>query len=187
MRLAAPLLLTVCLLPAATWASELTGRVVGVADGDTLTLLVGRTQHEIRLSGIDTPERGQPYGDAARKQLSTLVFEKEVRVEGRKIDRYGRIVGRVWVQPDECPACGKTLDVSLALLTTGMGWWHRDHPEEQPAEERGQYEFAEFEAKAKKAGLWRDANPIPPWDWRKGGGSRSRTAASAPARCVVER
>jgi endonuclease YncB( thermonuclease family) len=154
------------LLSGATQAQELEGEVVGIADGDTFTLLVDDVQYRVRLSGIDTPERGQPYANAARDALSDLIFRKQVRVENRKTDRYGRIIGRVWVQPRDCARCGKTLDVSLALLTTGMAWWYRYYAREQPEEERGQYEFAEFEAKAKGAGLWQDENPVPPWEWR---------------------
>ena len=154
------------LLSLAAQAEELEGEVVSIADGDTFTLLVDDVQYRVRLSGIDTPERGQPYANAARNALSDLIFRRQVRVEGRKTDRYGRVIGRVWVQPRDCSRCAKTLDVSLALLTTGMAWWYRYYADEQPEEERGQYEFAEFEAKAKGAGLWRDENPVPPWEWR---------------------
>ncbi len=154
------------LLSLAAQAKELEGEVVSIADGDTFTLLVDDVQYRVRLAGIDTPERGQPYASAARNALSDLIFRKQVRVESRKTDRYGRIIGRVWAQPRDCSRCGKTLYVSLALLTTGMAWWYRYYADEQPEEERGQYEFAEFEAKAKRAGLWRDENALPPWEWR---------------------
>ncbi len=154
------------LLSLAAQAKELEGEVVSIADGDTFTLLVDDVQYRVRLRGIDTPERGQPYASAARNALSDLIFRKQVRVESRKTDRYGRIIGRVWAQPRDCSRCGKTLDVSLALLTTGMAWWYRYYADEQPEEERAQYEFAEFEAKAKRAGLWRDENALPPWEWR---------------------
>ena len=154
------------LLSLAALAKELEGEVVSIADGDTFALLVDDVQYRVRLSGIDAPERGQPYGNAARNALSDLIFRKQVRVESRKTDRYGRIIGRVWVQPRDCSRCGKTLDVSLALLTTGMAWWYRYYADEQPEEERGQYEFAEFEARAKGAGLWRNESPVPPWEWR---------------------
>ena len=153
-------------LSLAAQAKELEGEVVSIADGDTFALLVDDVQYRVRLSGIDAPERGQPYANAARNALSDLIFRKQVRVESRKTDRYGRIIGRVWVQPRDCSRCGKTLDVSLALLTTGMAWWYRYYADEQPEEERGQYEFAEFEARAKGAGLWRNESPVPPWEWR---------------------
>ncbi len=153
------------------WSSlvlaDIEGRVVGVADGDTITVLAGKTQHKVRLSGIDAPEKSQPYGNASKQSLSDLVYGKEARVETTKKDRYGRDIGKVWVQPVSCPTCGKTLDANLTQLTVGMAWWYRYYAREQPEEDRGRYEFAELEAKAKKAGLWRDPNPVPPWDWRK--------------------
>ncbi len=173
-----PVIIVVFLLfGGAVQAKELEGQVVGISDGDSFTLLVGDVQYRVRLSGIDTPERGQPHANAARSALSDLIFRKHVRVESRKTDRYGRIIGRVWVQPGDCPRCGRTLDVSLALLTTGMAWWYRYYADEQPEQERGQYEFAEFEAKAKGAGLWKDENPVPPWEWRS-----ARRKAGARAR-----
>jgi len=79
--------------------------------------------HKILLSGIDAPERGQPYGSASRDHLAALVAGKEVRVEASKQDRYGRTVGKVWVQPSDCTNCGKTLDANLAQVTDGMAWW----------------------------------------------------------------
>ena len=74
-------------------ASTLTGKVVKVADGDTITILVGTEQHRVRLQGIDAPERKQPFGKASGRSLSALVAGKQVRVEYDKRDRYGRIVG----------------------------------------------------------------------------------------------
>ena len=79
-----------------TNAATLTGKVVKVADGDTITILVGTEQHRVRLQGIDAPERKQPYGKASGRSLSALVAGKQVRVEYDKRDRYGRIIGVVW-------------------------------------------------------------------------------------------
>ena len=150
-------------------AGTLTGKVVTIADGDTITVLDStNTQHRIRLTGIDTPEMGQPFGNAAKKHMTTLVAGKMVMVEYVESDRYGRILGKVWVQPADCPNCGKTLDVNLAQLTVGLAWWYRRYAKEQSAEDRGRYEFAEYEAKAKRVGLWDQPGAIPPWDWRKG-------------------
>lgn len=161
------LFLVIFLFPCSIFAADLTGRVVGVRDGDTLTVLVEQVRHEIRLSGIDAPERGQPYGNVAKQHLTDLVLNKQVRVEGDKTDRYGRIVGKVWVQSPDCPACGKNLDVNLGLLTVGLAWWYRFYIAEQSDEDRARYEFAEYEAKSKKAGLWKDEDSVAPWDWRK--------------------
>ncbi len=148
------------------WA-DLTGKVVGVADGDTITVLdADKTQHKIRLAGIDAPERGQPGGFRAKESLSQLLYEREVRVEGSKADRYGRLVAKVMVEPADCPGCGMTLDSGLAQITMGRAWWFRRYASEQSPQDRGRYESAEQEARARKIGLWRDTNPVPPWKWR---------------------
>ena len=149
-------------------AETLTGRVVGVADGDTITVLdANREQHKIRLGGIDAPEKAQPFGQRSKESLSAMVFRKEVDVQWNKRDRYQRIVGKVMVQPSGCPTCPKTLDAGLAQITVGLAWWYRKYAKEQSPEAAGQYEFAEQEARAKRVGLWADGQPIPPWDWRK--------------------
>ena len=149
-------------------ADTLTGRVVGVADGDTITVLdAERQQHKIRLQGIDAPEKAQPFGQRSKENLSHLVFNNEVRVEWKKRDRYKRIVGKVWVQPASCPTCPMTLDAGHAQITVGLAWWYRKYADEQAPEDRGAYEFSEQEARAKRVGLWRDADPIPPWEWRR--------------------
>ena len=150
-------------------AETLTGRVVGVADGDTITVLdANREQHKIRLGGIDAPEKAQPFGQRSKESLSAMVFGKEVDVQWNKRDRYQRIVGKVWVQPVSCPTCPKTLDAGLAQLTLGLAWWYRKYAKEQSPEDAGRYEFAEQEARAKRVGLWADGHALPPWEWRRG-------------------
>lgn len=160
--------LTAALIFSGVAHAEFTGKVVAVADGDTITVLRDREQIKIRLSGIDAPEKAQPFGNVAKQNMAQMVFGKEVRVEDRKKDRYGRTIGRVWVASAECKAeCPKTLDVSLAQLKQGLAWHYRQYAKEQPAEERGQYAFAEEEARAKRVGLWGDPDPVPPWEWRR--------------------
>lgn len=83
-----------------------------------------------------------------------------------KTDRYGRFVCKVMVAPSSAPNGPKTLDAVLAMVTVGMAWWYRAYSREQTPLERGRYEFAEIEVKAKHAGLWRDAQAMSPWDWR---------------------
>jgi len=145
-------------IPSFAEIRTLEGIVVKVADGDTITILdSNKDQHKVRIAGIDAPEKNQPFGNASRKRIGELVARKEVHVEFQKHDRYGRIVGKVLVRPPDCPTCGKTLDVSLAQITTGMAWWYRKYAREQSSEDQGRYEFAEQEANAKKLGLWRDA------------------------------
>lgn len=152
---------------APAWA-DFTGRVVGVSDGDTITVRRDKEQVRIRLAGIDAPEKAQAFGNVAKKQMSDMVFDKEVRVNDRKKDKYGRTIGRVWVASSECQEsdCPKTLDAGMALLTLGLAWHYKNYEKEQPEEEREQYSFAETEARGRKAGLWSDADPMPPWEWR---------------------
>jgi endonuclease YncB( thermonuclease family) len=152
----------------AVHAETITGRVVGVNDGDTITVLdSSKIQHKVRLAGIDAPESKQAFGQASKKHLSDLVFGKDVRVEWKKHDRYGRIVGKVMFQPQDCSSCQHTRDAGLAQLEAGLAWWYREYRREQTLEDQGYYEYAEFDAKAQRRGLWGDADPIPPWEWRK--------------------
>ena len=125
---------------------------------------------EVRLTGIDAPERGQPFGQASKKYLAALVSGKEVFVESNKNDRYGRVLGKVWVQPADCSTCGKTLDVNHAQLLAGMAWWYRYYAKQQSPEDRGRYESAEDEAKGRRRGLWSEPDPIIPMIGGKGGG-----------------
>ena len=166
-RLASVALLLFMALGAAH-ADTLTGRVVGVNDGDTITVLdANRQQHKIRLGGIDAPEKAQPFGQRSKENLSRLVFNKEVQVDWTKRDRYQRIVGKVWVQPSDCRTCPMTLDAGHAQITVGLAWWYRKYANEQPTQDRGQYEFSEQEAKARRVGLWSEPDPVPPWEWRR--------------------
>lgn len=150
-------------------ASALRGTVVGITDGDTITILdSSHIEHKVRLGGVDAPEKTQPFGNASKRHLSDLVYGKSVRVDGSKTDRYGRLIGKIYVQPSSCPKCGMTLDANLAQITAGLAWWYRKYAAEQSEEDQGRYEFAESEAKARRIGLWREANSIAPWDWRRG-------------------
>lgn len=164
------MLLGLLLAALSAQAAELEGKVVGVSDGDTVTVLdATRTQHKVRVAGIDAPEKGQDFGQRSKESLSGLVFGKTVRLEWSKEDRYGRKVAKVWVAEPGClqPSCPKTVDAGLAQLTLGLAWWYRKYASEQSPEDRGRYEFAETEARARRAGLWRDAAPTAPWDWRR--------------------
>ncbi len=139
-------------------ADTIEGRVVGVSDGDTITLLdSSKTQHKIRLQGIDAPEAKQAFGQASKRHLSNLVFNREVTAECGKTDKYKRQVCVVMVNGQ---------DANLAQVTGGMAWWYRKYQKEQTAQQRGAYEAAEAKAKAGRLGLWSGPNPVPPWDWR---------------------
>jgi endonuclease YncB( thermonuclease family) len=146
-------------------------RVVGVVDGDTITVLdANSVQHRIRLAGIDAPEKGQPFGERSKQSLRRMVTGSLARIEWDEQDRYGRLVGKVWVTPvgincrqEPCP---KTLDVGRALLTVGLAWHYLE--KHQGEEDSLAYEFDETEARARRVGLWSEPDPIAPWDWRHG-------------------
>ncbi len=140
------------------WAYEVQGKVVAIADGDTITVLDGqRQQHKIRLAGIDAPEKKQPFGQASKKYLSDLVFDRDVTLDCGKTDKYGREICIVMVDGQ---------DANLAQVVAGMAWWYRQYAKEQSAAQRASYEAAEATAKAGKFGLWSEADPVPPWEWR---------------------
>lgn len=148
--------------------------VVAIFDGDTLaarcptqTAAQPYSQVHVRIGPIDAPEHGQAYGTRAKQALARLAYRKDVRLDCYKQDRYQRQVCNVWVSPPDSPGGAKTLDVGLALVTQGMAWWYRHYAGEQSAQTRAQYRFAEREAKAKRAGLWADPRPVPPWTWRR--------------------
>jgi len=149
-------------------AEVLEGRVVAVADGDTLTVLdAAKQQHRIHINGIDAPEKGQAFGERFKQSLSAMACQKDARLECHKTDRYKRKVCKVWVQPTDCPTCGKTLDVGHAQVIAGLAWWYRAYAKEQTAEDRGRYESDEEEARLRKRGLWHGKEPVPPWEWRQ--------------------
>lgn len=151
-------------------AETLTGYVVSIADGDTITVLdANRQQHKIRLSGIDAPEKAQPFGDRSKQNLANMVFNKTVSVEWNKLDRYGRTVGKVMVSG---------VDANLELIKSGMAWWYEKYRNEQSASDQRIYEQAEQQARARRVGLWRDANPMPPWEFR-----HSKDGAQPEAAC----
>lgn len=151
-------LLLVLLVGLTCSAATIEGRVVGVADGDTITVLdATNTQHKIRLSGIDAPEKKQPYGMRSKQSLSDLVFDKLVTVETDKRDKYKREVGKVLVGG---------LDANLEQVQRGFAWHYKAYEREQSPNDRKLYAAAENEAKATRRGLWADAVPMPPWDFR---------------------
>lgn len=134
-------------------ASRLELRVVGVHDGDTLTgLSAANEQVKVRLDAIDAPELGQPFGQKAKQALSDKVFGRQVVVQRKTVDRYGRTIGHVLLE-------GR--DVNLELLEEGMAWHykHFDHNARLAA--------AETAARAAGKGLWAEPTPIAPWDWRQ--------------------
>jgi len=161
--------LAILLNSVSVFSETLQGKVISISDGDTITVLdADHQQHKIRLSGIDAPEKKQPFGQRSKEHLSDLVFGKPVAVEWNKRDRYQRIIGKVMVAEPSCskPDCYKTLDAGLSQVSVGLAWWYRQYAREQLSGDRQKYELAESEAKARKAGLWSDREPMSPWEWR---------------------
>lgn len=139
-------------------AETLQGKAVGISDGDTITVLDGnKTQHKIRLAGIDAPEKSQPFGERSKQHLSELLFGKIVTVDWNKTDKYGRTVGKVIVNRQ---------DANLSQIQAGLAWHYKQYEKEQSVSDRSSYAQAEIDARTRRIGLWHDAVPIPPWDFR---------------------
>ncbi len=152
----AAFLILICPLASAAAGSravlrELRGKVVSVHDGDTITVVVGKRQHKIRLDGIDAPELGQDFGRRSRQLLSDLCFGKIVTVRVVDVDRYGREVGDVRVG---------NVDANAELVRAGLAWHYKQYSDDP------RLDALENEARTAKRGLWAGSDPIPPWDWR---------------------
>jgi endonuclease YncB( thermonuclease family) len=136
-------------------------RVIRVSDGDTFTGLDAENrQVKVRLHGIDAPEAKQPFGNVSKQALSDLIAGKTVSVEEVDRDRYGRVVGRVTVG-------GKL--VNAEQVRAGMAWRYVQF------DRRNEFGALEEEARRHRRGLWTDARPVAPWEWRKG--EKERKAA----------
>lgn len=136
-------------------AEQFIGRVVAISDGDTLTVLdKNKKQIKIRLGEIDTPESGQPYGSKAKQELSDLAFGRVVKVTVQHTDRYGRTVGRVYVD---------RIDINAELVRRGAAWVYRKYSRDLDLFDM------ERDARLNRRGLWNlpESEHIPPWEWRK--------------------
>lgn len=135
-------------------ADTINGSVIGIADGDTLTILDGSySEHKVRLAAIDAPEKAQPFGQKSKQAMSDLCYRKQATVVVIDTDRYGRSVGEV--------TCDGVY-ANEAMLQQGMAWVYRKY-----AKGYGHFYRVEDEAKSLGRGLWADANPVAPWEWRK--------------------
>ena len=133
--------------------TRLTLKVTSVHDGDTFTgINQNNEQVKVRLDAVDAPELSQPYGQASKKALGDKIFGKLVTVITKKHDRYGRTIGHVLIDKR---------DVNLELLEVGAVWHYTAYDRNKRLRE------AEVSARAAKEGLWKDPNPMAPWDWRK--------------------
>jgi endonuclease YncB( thermonuclease family) len=151
--------LSVALFVHAASAETLSGRIVGIRDGDTVTLLdATRQPHTIRLSGIDAPERRQAFGNVSRQHLAGLVFGREVVADCPKTDRYGRSL---------CKIKRGGVDANLAQIEAGMAWHYTAYARDQPCEDRARYAAAEDRARKEARGVWSDKAPQAPWEFRR--------------------
>lgn len=135
-------------------------KVVGVNDGDTITVFdeENNKQFKIRLATIDAPEYTQAFGKKSRQHLSDLVFNKRILINSYGKDRYGRLIGEVFVE-------GKNINV--AQIKNGYAWHYKRHQKQQTIKQRLIYSRAQDEAKDKRLGIWQYDNPVPPWAYRK--------------------
>jgi len=148
-----PHFLVIILIPslAIAWS----GKVVKVADGDTITVLHDGRRERIRLYGIDAPEMGQSYGRKAKDALAGMVAGKTVEIKRKDTDRYGRTVGIVMVD---------SRNVNADMVRAGYAWVYPKY-----CKERGCRDWFALERTAREArsGMWADPHIVPPWEWRK--------------------
>jgi len=145
-------------------ATIITGKVIGVTDGDTIKVLQNHTQYKIRLYGIDTPEKRQDFGMRAKQFTSGLVYGKNVKVVEKDVDRYGRIVGLVYVGGDTC--------VNQEIVKNGFAWVYKRYCKDDFCKDWIKFEE---QARSSKVGLWSHPTPIPPWEFRHGKQSASKS------------
>lgn len=137
---------------------RITGKVVGVHDGDTATVLdENKTQYKFRFNGIDAPELKMDFGNKSKQNLSDLIFGKQVTVVFSKVDKYGRFVGTIFVGG---------ISANLEQIKAGFAWHYKKYASEQSETDRKTYAEAELKAKEAKLGLWQMPNPSAPWDYR---------------------
>ncbi len=163
--------LLICLcLATPSFAASFQGKVIKVIDGDTIDVLHNNQPERIRLNGIDAPEMGMAYGQAAKEYVLDMAALKTITVEVTDTDRYGRTVGDV-ILPD-----GRILNRDI--VKAGYAWWFKKYSKDASLGE------LEEGARIARKGLWRDPRPKPPWEWRaetKSGGANTSIAATRPA------
>jgi len=142
------------LLSATKYFAPWYGKVVGVSDGDTLKILAQNKVTKVRLYGIDSPEKRQAFGQKAKQRTSDLCFGQEVRVEPLTLDRYGRVIARVYLKDER--------DLGNILVEEGLAWWYHHY-----AKTDDKLKNLQDRARRQKLGLWADAHPTPPWEFRR--------------------
>lgn len=137
-----------------SFAMNIKGKVIKIADGDTITIqTLNNERIKVRLYGIDAPEKKQDYGIKSLDVLKELSYGKTVDVEVKEKDRYGRTVGIVFLNGEE---------INLKMIETGNAWHYKKY-----AKEKANYSNAEAEARKSKLGLWNSDKQISPWEYRK--------------------
>lgn len=133
--------------------------VIGVMDGDTIKVLdAAKVEHRIRFWGIDAPEKRQPFGTLAKKEMSDLVFDRDVMIEVKDVDRYGREVAVVTMPPRSTTS----LSVNELMVRAGLAWWYEHY-----APNAKELESAQKSARTARVGLWSEPGVVAPWEWRK--------------------
>ena len=165
------IVLTVALLfiPLCLYAWE--GKIVSVIDGDTVKVLSNDIQVKVRLASIDCPEKGQPYSQVARKFTASMVAGKIVKVWPTDTDQYGRTVAFVFV---------RSTDLNKELLKAGLAWHYKRYSRDPELAK------LEFEARAKKVGLWKEPDAVAPWEWRKQNRNKSKFEFSGGISTTIE-
>ena len=139
-------------------AEILNGTVVGISDGDTITVIdKSSNEHKVRLMGIDAPEKSQAFGNEAKQTLSNYIYKKEVSIEYKKYDKYKRIVGKVTFDGQ---------DICLQMIREGMAWHYTEYEKEQTKTDRDLYREAEASARSGMIGLWHKKHAVKPSDFR---------------------
>lgn len=134
-------------------AASLLCLVVGVSDGDTVTVRCGdQPQQRVRMMEIDAPEKSQAYGQRSKQALSALVYGKQVYVESTGSDRYQRVLGHLKLDD---------VDINRVMVRLGYAWCYRQYLKDRSCLDD------EARAKHQQIGLWADADPTPPWEWRR--------------------
>ena len=153
--------LLVLALVTAAGAETLTARVVGITDGDTITVLIsGKQQAVVRLAGIDAPEHEQAFGSASEDHLRALIVGKDVNLDCGGEESYGRLVCKVLLPGGE--------DVDLDQVKAGLAWQYKQYESTQNPDDRAKYAAAEDAARESHIGLWAVAHPVQPQDFRHG-------------------
>ncbi|WP_277201650.1 thermonuclease family protein [Victivallis vadensis] len=158
---------------AQTRADTLRARVLWIHDGDTVSVAAPNgLWFKVRLWGVDAPELDQPGGRDSMMALIRLVGRKQVTVDIKDRDRYGRLVGVIIYRKK---------DINLEMLKLGQAWYYKQYAPKQKS-----YAEAEAEAREKRRGLWSESDPVAPWEWRKQQRQKKKPGAPSEERPADE-